>query len=49
VLLGAAPALGLLWLEVSLDFHALVILATALLVIPIASVFFFRRGRPATA
>jgi hypothetical protein len=48
-LLGAAPALGLLWLEVSLDFHALVVLASAFLVIPIASVFFFRRGAPVPA
>lgn len=43
-LLGVLPALGLLWLELELDFHPLVLLASAFLVIPIASVFFLRRG-----
>jgi hypothetical protein len=43
-LLGVLPALGLLWAQLQLDFHPLVLLASAFLVIPIASVFFLRRG-----
>jgi hypothetical protein len=43
-LIGVLPALGLLWLLFQLDFHPLVVLAGAALVIPIASVFFLRRG-----
>jgi hypothetical protein len=43
-LVGILPALGLLGLLFWLDSHPLVVLATAALVIPIASVFFLRSG-----
>ena len=42
--LGVLPALALLWLEIEAGFHPLVVVASAFLVIPIASVFFLRRG-----
>lgn len=48
-ILGALPAFALLGLELLLNFHALVLLATAFLVIPIASIFFWQRGRPEAA
>lgn len=38
--LGVLPALGLLWAQLALGFHPLVLLASAFLVIPIAAVFF---------
>jgi hypothetical protein len=42
--LGVLPALALIWVEIEAGFSALVVVASAFLVIPIASVFFLRRG-----
>jgi hypothetical protein len=47
VLLGAAPPLGLLGVQFLLHFHALLVLATALLVIPVFSLFWLGRYRQA--
>jgi hypothetical protein len=45
VVLGAAPPLGLLGVALLLNFHALLVLAIALLIIPVFSLFWLGRYR----
>ena len=42
--LGVLPALGLLWLQLQLGLHPLIVAASAFLVIPVAALLFFRPG-----